>query len=127
GTTLRENSAIAGKARGQFLNYPGRHRMMIATGQERGARGRAQSRRVELAVRQAMARQPLGSRHPHEPAAYAGPAVANVIEQNDDDIGRPWRCLLQRREVSPGIAVRHPDLCIRKPMLRLRVHRASYM
>src|SRR6185437_4932080 len=101
--------------------------MMIAAGQERCARRRAQTRRMELTVGQALSRQPLRCRHADEPAVYARPGVADVIQENDDDVGGIWRCGAKRRKVCRRFPIRRPDLRIGKSMLWLRVDRACHM
>ncbi len=85
---------------------------MIAAGQE-GSPGRAaEGCRVEGVVLQAAGGQPFRGGHLHQPAERAGAAEADVIEQHEEDVRRPFGRGDLWREVGRGVLVGQADLRI---------------
>jgi hypothetical protein len=70
--------------------------MMVAAGQQRGARGRAHRRGVEAGIAQAFGGKPVNGRRPDLRAVAAEIGEADVVEQDNQDIrrtGRRPRCI----------------------------------
>ena len=62
--------------------------MMVAAGQQRRARRRADRRRMEGVVADALVRDARQRRRVDRPAEGVGQAEAHVVEQDDQDVGR---------------------------------------
>ena len=126
---LAHQAVVAGITRRHFSDDPGVHRVMVATGDERRARWRAERGRVELRVAQAILRQPFQRRRGHRPAKGARCAVADVVEQDQQDVGRTFRRLHGYREVGDRVLHAQPDLALERRRRRrqhlLRVGRAA--
>ncbi len=127
---LAHQAVVAGITRRHFGDDAGVHRVMVATGDERRARWRAERGRVELGVAQAVLRQPIQGRRVHRTAEGARRAVADVVEQDQQDVGRPFRRLHGFREVGYRVLHAQPDLALERRSGRrqhlLRVGRAAH-
>ena len=73
---------------------------MIAPGEQRRARGRADRRRVEGVVADALVRDARQRRRVDRPAVGIGQAEADVVEQDDEDVGRILRQMLWSRRAA---------------------------
>ena len=89
---------------------PGVHRVVVAAGEQRRARGRRDGRGVELGVAQPVLGQLVQGRRVARPAEGARRAVTDVVEQDDDDIGRPLGRLDRLRKIRLRILHGEPDL-----------------
>ena len=93
----------------------GTHALVISAGQQRRARRRADRGRVEGVVADAVIRDPRKRRRVDWTAIGIGQAEANVIEEDDQDVGRVLRQVvrlrppLMRRILKP----RRSDACRR--------------
>ncbi len=96
---LPHQRVVAGKTRPPLHDAAGMHRMVVAPVEKRGARGRAQSRRVEAIVTQSVPGQPFGGRRVARPAECARGTESDVIEQDEQDVGRSCRRPHRNREV----------------------------
>jgi len=81
------------------------HRVVIAAGEQRGARGRAQGGGVEAGVAQAAVGQPIGSGGMHRSAKRTGGTKADIVEHDQQDIGCAVRRALGRdgRKLDPEL------------------------
>ncbi len=96
-----QHRAVARRAGGDLGDAAHAGRMVVAPGQQRLARRRAQGRGVEAVVLQAARRQLLRVRRLAGAAEGARRAEAGVVDQDDQDVGRALRRaqLLNRREL----------------------------
>src|SRR5690606_9304485 len=88
----RNDSGVAGIAGGEFRHDPLRNAVRVAAGEQGSAGGRTDGRRMELAVLQALARQPFRGWSADQAPVGGADAIAGVVEENDDDI----RCSCRR-------------------------------
>ena len=123
GGAVGNEPAVPGIAAGNFLDDAGADAVVVAPGQQRGARRRAEGGGVEGAVAQPVLRQPLQRRALDRPAEGAQPAEPDVIEQHQQDVRRAGRRLLGRREVGGRVGIGQPDLGIPEGVVRFRVDR----
>jgi hypothetical protein len=92
GALLRNTGHVAGKSVRSFCDACTAVEVVVASSQERGARWRAQRRRVPLRVHQAVVGQLLQRRHV-DPAAKRRPCgKAGVVVQHEQDVRRARRC-----------------------------------
>jgi len=84
----RDDGVVTGKAVGHLGDATHVHRVMIATGQQRGARGRTQRRGVEAVVTQARARHQIEAGRGHRTTEGAERPEADVVENDDEDVRR---------------------------------------
>ena len=84
---LAHQAVVAGEARGQFHDDAGVHRVVIAPGEQRRARGRAERRGVELRVAQPVLGQPVQRRRVARPAEGARRADSRRRREGS---GRRW-------------------------------------
>ena len=98
---LRQHRGVAGRRGRDLADAAHVHRMVIAPGEQRLARGRAERGRVKAVELQPVRRQPLGVRRGDGPAEGARGAKPAVVDQHDQHVGRalgrPQR--LDRREL----------------------------
>jgi hypothetical protein len=83
----------------QLGDAPGVHRVVVAPGEERRMRWRAQRRRVETVVTQAIIGGALKCRGIHRATERAGMAKTDVVEQDQQDVRRTVRCRGHRRDI----------------------------
>ena len=83
----RDLAAIARVARIEVGEAADAHRMMVAAGQQGGARGRAHRRGVEAGVAQAAAGDGVDGRRGDGRAVAAEVGEADIVEQDDQDVG----------------------------------------
>ena len=107
---LRHERVVAGEARGQFHDDAGVGAVMVAPAEQRGARGRAQRRGVELVVAKAVLRQPVHRRRRDRSAERGRRPEAHVIGEDDEDVRRAFRRFDPLGEVLGGILGRAADL-----------------
>ena len=108
---LRDLAAIAGIARIEIGEAADAHRMMVAAGQQRGARGRAHRRRMEAGVAQAALGDRIHGRGRDRRAVAAEVGEADIVEQDDKDVrARLFGALGHVRPIRLGLAHRLPDL-----------------
>ena len=98
---LRQHRGVAGRRGRELADGAHVHRMVIAPGQQRLARRRAERGRVEAVELEAVPGQPLGGRRWDRAAEGARRAKPAVVDQDDQHVGRalgrPQR--LDRREL----------------------------
>ncbi len=82
------NRVVAGRRGGELRDDPHSHRVVVAPAQQGSPRRRAQRRRVEAVVLQAVPGQPLSRRRRARPAERARGGEADVVEQDDKHVGR---------------------------------------
>ena len=87
----RDLAAIAGIAGIEIGEAADADRMMVAPGEQRRARGRAHRRGVEARIAQALGRQPIDGRRRDRRAVAAEIREADVVEQDDENVGRAAR------------------------------------
>ena len=110
GGVLAHQAVVAGEAGGQFHDVAGMHRVVVAAGEQRRARGRRDRRGVELRVAQPVLGQLVQRRRVAGPAEGARRAEADVIEEDDDDIGSPLGRLDRLRKIRLRVFHAQPDL-----------------
>ena len=88
---LRPDRCVARCGRGDLGDRAHADRVVVAPGQQRLPRRRAQRGGVETGERQPAAGEPLGIRRAARPAEHARRAEAHVVEQHDEDVRRPRR------------------------------------
>ena len=88
---VRTHRAVAGRRRRDLGDPAHPDRVMVAPGQQRLPRRRAQRRRVEAVVLQPGGSQALRRRRRARTAERARGAEADVVEQHHDDVRRPRR------------------------------------
>ncbi len=103
---LRDDAVVAREARGLFRDHAEARRVMIAAGDERRARRRAERRGMELRVAQPGLRDAVQRRRRDDAAEGARRAEADVVGHDQQHVGRafgrhdarrPPRFRLQRR------------------------------
>ena len=88
---LRQHRRVARRRRRDFADAAHVDRVVVAPGQQRLPRRRAQRRRVEAVELEAVLGQALGSRRVNRTAEGARRGKADVVEEHDEDIGRALR------------------------------------
>ena len=119
GAALGNDAAIARVTRGHLLDDTGGHRVMIASGQEGSPGWRAERCGVELVVEQATFVEPFRGRHADQTAVDARPSEADVVEQDQEDVGRASRGLAHGWEIRRRILRVEVDGGIGERPLRL--------
>ena len=98
---LADDAGVAVVAGGGLGDHAVAGRVVIASGEQRGPRRRAERRRVEARVAQPVGRHAVERRRRHLPAERAELTVAGVVDQDVDDVrralGRPHRLRKLRR------------------------------
>ena len=84
----RDHPGVAVPVHRALGDRAGADALMIAAGQERRARGRADRRRVEGVVADALARDARERWRVDRPAVGVGQAEADVVQHDDEDVGR---------------------------------------
>src|SRR5439155_5903033 len=79
---------VAGRG---FLDDARRYRVVVATGEQRGARRAAERRGMEAVVTQPFGRQPVHRRGRDAAAERAELAKARIVDQDQDDVRRALR------------------------------------
>ena len=94
--------AVAGRRGGELGDDAHPDRVVVAPGQQRRPRRRAERRRVEAVVLQAVPGQPLGRRRRARPAERARRGEADVVEQDDEHVrARPPAAAAARSAGTP--------------------------
>ena len=83
---VRPDAGVAGKRRRDLGDAAHVVHVMVAAGQQRGARGRAQRRGVELIVAQPIVGQPLQGGHVDRAAESARLTETHIVEQHDQHV-----------------------------------------
>ena len=91
GRLLRDCAVVPGKAVRDLGDAAHVHRMMISAGEKSCPSGGTQRRRVELVVAKPGTRHPIDCWGGHRAAERAAGAEADVIEEDQDDIGGAGR------------------------------------
>ena len=91
GGTPRNRTGVPGIIRAPIGNGPHAHRVAVASGEEGRSGRRAHRGHVEARVAQAMGCETVERGRGDQPAKGAGLPESGVIQQNDQDIGRPRR------------------------------------
>ena len=99
-TGVGADRVVAGCRGRELGDDPHPNRVVVAAGQQGSPRGRAERRRVEAVVLQAVPGQPLSRRRRARPAEGARRGEADVVEQDDKHVRRAGRRpqRLDRRE-----------------------------
>ena len=102
---VRSQRVVAGRGRRRLGDAAHADRVMVAARQQRGSRRRAQGAGVEPVVPQPTGRQPFRRRHPARPPERGRRAEPDVVEQDDQHVGCPfrWQQRLDRRERRVGV------------------------
>ena len=115
GAGLGADRAVAGRRGGHLGDAAHADRVVVAPGQQRLARRRAQRGGVEAVVLQPVRRQPLGGRRVARAAEGGRGAEAHVVDQDDQHVGRALgraqrldRRILRIRVL--GVVGRQPDM-----------------
>ena len=90
-TRVGTDRVVAGCRRRELGDDPHPNRVVVAARQQGSPRGRAQRRRVEAVVLQAVPCQPLGRRCRARPAERTRSGEADVVEQDDEHVWRAGR------------------------------------
>ena len=106
---LRHQRIVARIAEAALHDDAGMRRVLIAPGDERGARRRAQGRRIELVVFDAVRGKRLEGRRRNRAPEHAGGAEADIVGQDQQDVGRALGRRDRLRKVRLGILGRSPD------------------
>ena len=88
---LRQHRAVAGRRRRDLADAAHVDRVVVAPGQQRLARRRAQRGRVKAVELEAVLGEALGGRRVDRAAERARRGEADVVEQHDQHVGRPLR------------------------------------
>ena len=107
---LAHQAVVAGVAGRQLHDVRGMHRVVIAPGEQRGPRGRRDRRRVELRVAQPVLGEPVKRRRADRPAEGARCTVTDIVEDDQDDVGRPLGRLQRLGEIGFRVLHTQPDL-----------------
>ncbi len=97
---LRHRRVVAREAGRELDDAAHAARVMVASREEAGAGGRAQRRRVEVAVTQATGREAVEGRRRDVRAVATELRVADVVEKDHDDVRGAFRCRRNRRPPS---------------------------
>jgi hypothetical protein len=93
----RDLAAIAGITRVEIGETADADRMMVASGQQRGARGRTHRGGMKARIAQPLARETVDRRRPDLRAVAAEIGKTDVVEQHHQDVGRASRRPRRRR------------------------------
>ena len=110
----RDDRVIPREARRDFAYHPVTHRVMVATGNQRGARRRAERRGVKIGVAQSLCSDTIHRRGRNHPTKRGRRAIADVVRHNKQHVGRAfWR---HDTWGPPGLRIRsflpnHPAEC----------------
>ena len=107
---LGDLAAVARKSGIEIGEAADAHRMMVAAGQQRRTRGRAHGRRMEAGVAQATLGNRIHRGCGDRRAVAAEVGEADIVEQDDQDVGSPFRAPGRVRPVRLGLAYRPSDL-----------------
>ena len=112
------NRVVPGRRGGELRDDPHPHRVVVAPRQQRSPRRGAQRRRVEAVVLQAVPGQPLSRRRRARPAERARGGEADVVEQDDEHVGRArrWPQRLDRRERRVRVLGVEGQLSLERPV-----------
>jgi len=83
---LGQNGIIARIARGEFRDVAKAHSVMVAAGEKRGARGRAQRSGVKVVVTKAACCHAIQGRGWNRPAEGAGCTEARIVSQDQQNV-----------------------------------------
>ena len=98
-----DDGIVARETRGQLRDHAEAHRMMVAAGDQRRPRGRAQRGGVELRVAQSRLGDAIQRGRRDDAAEGARNAVALVVGHDEQDVGRALGRHDARRPVRLGI------------------------
>jgi hypothetical protein len=119
---------IAGVTGGRFRDGSINDLMIVSAGQKRGARGRAKRVHMKVVIAKAAVRELVKGWRGNDSAKGRGCTIADIVDQNQDDIGcahrRLWETgpLLHRRR---RCALRRVSLGTRMISRRLRKERCE--
>ena len=97
--------AVAGIAAAEFRDDAGARRVVVAPGQQRRARRRAERGRVKARVAEAVLREAVEIGRRNLPAERAPLAEAGIVDQDEQDVGRAGRRLDERNLVGRRVLV----------------------
>ena len=103
GVLRTDDGIVARVARGQLGDHAEAHRVMVAAGDQRCPRGRAQRRGVELRVAQSRVGDAIQRRRRDDAAEGARNAVALVVGHDEEHVGRAFGRHDPRRPPRLGI------------------------
>jgi hypothetical protein len=116
---LRHERVIAGIAGAHLHDDAGGGGVVVAPREQRRARGRAESRGVELRVVQPRLGHPVQCGRGNRPTEGAGRAEAGVVDENEQNIRRALGRMNFLGEVRRGVLRRAPDMALER-LLRPR-------
>ena len=102
GLVLGDDAVVAGETRGLLGDYAETGRVMIASGDQGRAGGRAQRRGMEVGVAQARLGDAVQGRRGDDAAEGAGDAVARVVGHDQQHVGGALGRHHPRRPVGLG-------------------------
>ena len=88
GLVLGDDAVVAGEAGGLLGDHAEAGRVMVAPGDERGARRRAERGGVDVVVAQTVLRDAIHRRRRNDAAEGARHAEAGVVGHDEQDVGR---------------------------------------
>ena len=91
GAGVGPDRVVARRAGGDLRDPAHPDRVVVSPAQQGRPRRRAERRRVKAVVLEPARRQPLGYRSADRAAEGARGAEADVVDQHDQDVGRPFR------------------------------------
>jgi len=103
GGGLRKGGVIARKSARRVAKLAHADLMRVPSGQKRGARGRADRRRMKAVEDQAVTGEPVEVGRRHRAAEGARRAETHVVGHDEKHIGRARRRLQPRRPVRAGL------------------------
>jgi hypothetical protein len=105
----RHPPVVARIARSELHDAGDAAGVVVAAGEDRGARGRAEGRRVHVRVARPGCRDAVDVRRLHEPAEAAELAVADVVEDDEEHVRRAVARADRGRPGGAGLLHRAPD------------------
>ena len=105
GAGVRADRIVAGRRGGHLGDAAHPDCAVVATSEQRRSRRRAERRRVEAGIAQPFPGEPLGGGSLARSAKSAGGAEANIVEQDDQHVGRPSRGPQRGDGWEPGVGV----------------------
>ena len=121
---LGHERVVAWEAGAGLHDGAGGARMVVAPGQQAGARGRTECAGMELRVAQAVLGEPVEGWGRNWSAEGARGAEAHVVGKDQQDIRCALRCLHLLREILDRVLGRAAD-CAAERLLRRRQHRVA--
>ena len=88
GLVVRDDAVVTGEPRGLLGNHTKAHRVVVPSGDQRGARRRTECGRVDVVVAQTVLRDTVHRRRRNDAAEGRGHPEPGVIRDDEQDVGR---------------------------------------